>query len=95
MVGPSPDQQPFSIGRNRLNPSDGSTDHDLCLLPLRDSRYAAVQLLPILRSDDHGSPGSDQRNETVLTRETGMRIRHPRFWIGVMIGISVDTNPNR
>ena len=27
-----------------------------------------------------------------LTRETGMRIRHPRFGIGVMIGIRVDTD---
>ena len=68
-----------SVDRNRLNPSGIWTCHDLCILSLRDSGHAAVQLLPILWTDDHNCSGSDQRNETVLICETGMRIRHPRF----------------
>lgn len=81
-----------SVDRNRLNLSGIWTCHDMCLLSLRDSGHAAVQLLPILWTDDHNCSGSDQRNETVLTRETGMQIRHPRFGIGVMIGVSDDTD---
>lgn len=43
---------PPLVGRNRLNRMCVSDGHGLRLLPLRHPRHPALQLLPVLRTDD-------------------------------------------
>ena len=41
--------------------------YDVRILSLGDTRYTALQHLPLLRTDDYGRSGSDRWAETVLT----------------------------